>query len=97
MTFDQFAAEAAELFGFDQRESAYLLGWLEAEGFDLEADSLYDDEWGAVAADVFEDLVDTERYGFPEYELDQDWEWGDDAWIEVGEEIEVSLSYGEDT
>lgn len=93
----ELAAEAAELFGLDQRESANLFDALEAAGFDLEADSLYDDEWGAVAADVFEDIVDTEQYGFPEYELDQNWEWGDDAWIEAGEEIEVSLSYGEDT
>lgn len=97
MTFDQFAVEAAELFGFDPRESANLLDRLEAEGFDFEVDSLYDGEWGAVATDFFEDLVDTEQYDFPGYELDQHWEWGDDEWIEAGEEIEVALDYEEAT
>lgn len=92
-----FRTDAAELFGLSRAEAGELLEVLEEEeGFDVDTDSLYDDEWGPLASDYLEDVVEDFLEVESEYELDDYFEWGHDDWIEAGEEYEVTVTYKED-
>lgn len=84
MTFDDFAADAAELFGMTENESADLLLRLEDEyDFDFREDALRD--YGVEASEYFEDVVEAEDE--PLY-VD---------WLDIGEEWELTAEgYGED-
>ncbi len=83
--FDDFAEDAADLFGLDERESAALLEELEGDGFDPEDDVLAD--WVEEAYDHLEDVSDD----FSPYDLDP--YFPDDDWLDAGDTWEVTADY----
>jgi hypothetical protein len=86
--FDNFADDAANLFGLTQQEAASLLDDLEAEGFDAGEDTLRD--WMPEAFDLLTPLWDD----YSEWELDPS--FPDDDWLDAGEEWELTADYEED-
>lgn len=92
-----FYADAERLFGFDENEADNLLESLEELGFDPERNSLgprsaFADE----IADLVIDMADEEDFG-SEYEVDDDWEYGYDEWLDAGIEVELTIEYTETT
>jgi len=85
--------DAAELFGFDSHETDNLLDELEEQGFDYESDSLRDDEWANLAAEAAVAMIDEDD--FSDYTLDEDWEYGEDEWLDAGIEVELTTEYEE--
>lgn len=86
--FDDFAVDAANLFGLNEHEAADLLDRLEDDhGFNVEEDDLRD-----FMPDAFEELSDdyfeTDDFG---YELDPD--FPDDDWLDAGDVWEISADY----
>jgi len=93
-----FRSDAAELFGLSSAEADALRDELEeAEGFDVDTDSLYDNVWGPLASDYLEDVSgDISDYmdSF-DMDLDDSFEWGRDDWVDAGEEYEITIEYEE--
>lgn len=85
--------DAADLFGFDAHETDNLLDELEEQGFDYESDSLRDDEWANLAAEAAVAMIDEDD--FSDYTLDEDWEYGEDEWLDAGIEVELTTEYEE--
>lgn len=84
--FEEFAADAAELFGVNQQEAADLLDALEAEGFG-DDDTLAD--WMPEAFDALTDVWDD----YNEYQLDPT--FPDDDYLDPGDEWEMTADYFE--
>lgn len=91
MDFDDFAEDAATLFGLNQQEAADLLDRLEEEGFDLEEDVLQG--WMPEAFEELDDITDLEQYDEPWWDESLDPTFPDDDWIDEGEEWELSAEY----
>ena len=77
--FDQFAEDAAELFGLNGHEAADLLDSLEEQGFDYRDDELAD--WMPEAYDALGPLWD-EMGDYPGYD--------DDEYLDAGETWELT-------
>lgn len=95
MSLRDFYADASELFGFDRVHADNLLWELEQEDFDVDTDSLRDTAWQDFVAESAVDLMDESYHPSLGLELDDMWEYGDDEWVEAGEEVELSVSYEE--
>lgn len=91
--FSEFAADARDLFGLDDGESADLLDQLEEEGFDVEEDVLQD--WMPEAFDALDDITDLGAYEESWWEFELDPHFPDDAWLDAGEEWEITAEYKE--
>lgn len=87
--------QARDLFGFDENETDDLIETLEEEGFDYETDSLRDPDWADYVAEVaVDEIVDEEDYS-SDYSLEDDWEFGEDEWLDAGVEVELTTLYEE--
>lgn len=92
MKFNDFAEQAADLFGFNRDEATELLSELADDGFDLRSDSLED--WGDEVVDYAMELIGSDlEEPWWDYELDD--RFLDDEWIYPGEEWELTADYTE--
>lgn len=91
--FDDFADDAANLFGLDHHEAANLLDALEDQGFEAE-DELRD--WMPEAYDLLDDITDLSEYEEEWWDEELDPGFPDDDWLDPYEEWEITAEYGED-
>lgn len=100
MTFNQFANEAASLFGLSENEASDLWDELEQVGFYPEIEAPR--EMWEVAADLIyteyegigDEPLEEEFYEYSPYDLDPS--WPDDDYLDAGEEWELTPFYSED-
>lgn len=92
--FEDFAADAAELFGLDKHEASDLLGLLhDQEDFEEDSDRLKD--FMPEAFDLLEDVTDLELYEEDWWDFSLDPDWPDDEWLDEGVEYEITADYEE--
>lgn len=93
-----FYADAERLFGFDENEADNLLEELEELGFDPDRHSLGPrSKFAEDIAELVIEMADEDSIPDELYELDYDWEYGDDDYLDAGVEVELSIEYTETT
>lgn len=90
--FDDFVLDARDLFGLNESEATDLAEMLEDRGYDINEHDWSD--FGEDAADLLSDIIDFDEYDDELEPLDP--YFPDDAYLDAGEEWEITADYGDD-
>ena len=93
--------QAAELFGFDENDTDNLLDELEELGFNPKVNTLsgrgkFAGDIAEIVGEMYKGLAkEIDLPASSRFKLDTDWEYGEDEWLEAGEEVEMTIDYEE--